>query len=157
LFQLKCGTYHEHKAQVHHISLKKNLSLSNTVKQETSKSKSHQYGKKWKKKKQSIKTKKKLQLKKKSLKRAALTTISSYIEPIYPPFSLRKKEEGVVLLELTISSSGHVKKVIVKKSSGFPRLDKSAMTSAYQWKFTTFKTVPVTTILKSLQFKIPEK
>lgn len=45
----------------------------------------------------------------------------------YPLLSRRAKEQGVVVLRLTIDASGHLKDATVHKSSGFERLDQAAL------------------------------
>lgn len=45
----------------------------------------------------------------------------------YPAGSIRRGEEGVVVVKVTVSSSGRVDKVDVMKSSGYSSLDESAI------------------------------
>jgi protein TonB len=55
--------------------------------------------------------------------------------PAYPTISRRLKEEGIVILELLILPDGKVGEVRVKKSSGFERLDKTAMKAVKRWRY----------------------
>ncbi|MBW2939959.1 energy transducer TonB [Zhongshania aquimaris] len=55
--------------------------------------------------------------------------------PAYPTISRRLKEEGIVILELLILPDGKVGEVRVKKSSGFKRLDKTAMKAVKRWRY----------------------
>lgn len=55
--------------------------------------------------------------------------------PAYPSLSRRLKEEGIVLLEILILPDGTVGKVRLKQSSGFPRLDKTAIKAIKQWRY----------------------
>jgi protein TonB len=56
--------------------------------------------------------------------------------PAYPSASRRRGEEGTVLLELLVLADGSVTDVRVKKSSGHPRLDQSAMNAVKRWRYT---------------------
>lgn len=56
-------------------------------------------------------------------------------KPVYPPLSRRLREEGKVVLRVFVEVSGSVGQVEVRSSSGFERLDKSAMAAVAQWKF----------------------
>lgn len=55
--------------------------------------------------------------------------------PAYPRLSRRRGEEGTVLLELLVLKNGRVEEVKVKESSGYPRLDKSAIDAVRRWKY----------------------
>lgn len=58
-------------------------------------------------------------------------------KPPYPPSSQRLREEGMVLLSLYVDETGRVRQGKVEKSSGFPLLDESALTTALNsWRFT---------------------
>ncbi len=55
-----------------------------------------------------------------------------------PPFPRQAREQGwqgVVLLTLTIDAEGQVLQADVKKSSGYPLLDSSAVQSVKRWTF----------------------
>lgn len=57
--------------------------------------------------------------------------------PPYPPASQRLREEGTVTLALYVDETGRVRQGKVEKSSGFPLLDESALTTALNsWRFT---------------------
>lgn len=56
--------------------------------------------------------------------------------PKYPRLSKRLKEEGTVILELLIAEDGTVAELKVKRSSGFPRLDKAALKAVKRWRYT---------------------
>jgi protein TonB len=55
--------------------------------------------------------------------------------PLYPSLARKMGHEGVVLLAAEILSDGHVGQLVVKKSSGFPTLDQSALDAVKRWKF----------------------
>ncbi len=48
-------------------------------------------------------------------------------QAVYPPESIKNKEEGTVSLEFTINADGSVSDVRVAKSSGYPRLDDASV------------------------------
>ena len=55
--------------------------------------------------------------------------------PVYPSLARKMGHEGVVLLAAEILSDGRVGQLVVKKSSGFPTLDQSALDAVKRWKF----------------------
>ena len=59
--------------------------------------------------------------------------------PVYPSESLRHREQGAVLLRVHVSADGRALSVEIGKSSGFPRLDASAMEAVQTWKFVPAK------------------
>lgn len=56
-------------------------------------------------------------------------------QPIYPPLSRRKGEEGSVILRVLVNTQGHVQKVEIQHSSGYPRLDSAAENAIYEAAF----------------------
>jgi periplasmic protein TonB len=58
------------------------------------------------------------------------------VEPIYPPASVRAREQGYVLARVLIDERGYVSHVEVIHSSGFHRLDQSVVDALRQWTFT---------------------
>jgi periplasmic protein TonB len=55
--------------------------------------------------------------------------------PSYPRESRRLREQGVVLLTVSISRDGEVKGLSLKHGSGFSRLDESALVAVKSWRF----------------------
>lgn len=55
--------------------------------------------------------------------------------PVYPPISRRMNEQGKVVLRVFIDEQGNPQQIEVNKSSGFERLDKSAVDAVRRWKF----------------------
>jgi periplasmic protein TonB len=55
--------------------------------------------------------------------------------PVYPSLARKMGHEGIVLLAAEILSDGRVGRLVVKKSSGFPTLDQSALDAVRRWKF----------------------
>lgn len=59
--------------------------------------------------------------------------------PAYPPLSRRLREEGKVMLRVFVEASGAAGTVEIRTSSGFERLDKSAISAVSRWKFVPAK------------------
>ena len=55
--------------------------------------------------------------------------------PSYPRISRRLREEGRVLLAVEIDVDGHAAKALVKRSSGYERLDQAALQTVLKWRF----------------------
>ena len=56
-------------------------------------------------------------------------------DPEYPRLSARLKEQGDVVLRLTLDEEGRVRGVELVESSGYIRLDEAAMSAAPKWRF----------------------
>ena len=56
-------------------------------------------------------------------------------DPDYPRLSSRLKEQGDVVLRLTLDEQGRVRGVELVESSGYSRLDEAAMSAAPKWRF----------------------
>ena len=56
-------------------------------------------------------------------------------KPHYPPVSRSKGEQGTVLLKVCVAATGAVDSVVVAKSSGYTRLDRSAGDTVERWRF----------------------
>jgi protein TonB len=56
-------------------------------------------------------------------------------KPGYPPLSRRLGEQGIVTLNVLISTSGSVQELNIAKSSGFARLDEAASRTVQGWRF----------------------
>lgn len=56
-------------------------------------------------------------------------------KPAYPPISKRLGEQGKVTLRVLIGVDGRAKKVEIRRSSGFDRLDQSATNAAMSWRY----------------------
>lgn len=56
-------------------------------------------------------------------------------KPLYPHASRRLGEEGKVVLRVFVSAEGEAKRVEVKHSSGFQRLDLAAEKAVARWRF----------------------
>ncbi|HET8610493.1 MAG TPA: energy transducer TonB [Burkholderiales bacterium] len=55
--------------------------------------------------------------------------------PAYPPLARRLGHAGKVLLHVLVDGSGRPQKVEIKKSSGYQRLDQSALDAVRKWRF----------------------
>lgn len=60
-------------------------------------------------------------------------------KPPYPAISRRMGEEGLVVLSVYILADGTVGDVSIKKSSGFRRLDESALKTVRRWRYVPAK------------------
>lgn len=56
-------------------------------------------------------------------------------EPVYPAASRRAGEEGTTVLRVLVDEHGRAGDVSVVQSSGFPRLDQSAVDAIRRWTF----------------------
>ena len=63
------------------------------------------------------------------------STMLSFKAPSYPVESRRKKEQGVVVLNLLLGTDGTVSEIAVQKSSGFSRLDAAALAAVKRWRW----------------------
>ena len=63
------------------------------------------------------------------------TTMVSAAPPRYPVESRRLKEEGTVVLLLTVGTDGRVADIRVSRSSGFDRLDNAALSAVKKWRW----------------------
>lgn len=67
---------------------------------------------------------------------------ASYLKnppPRYPAISEKRGEEGVVLIRALIGVDGSCKKATLKHSSGYARLDDSALEAVQSWRFVPAK------------------
>lgn len=55
--------------------------------------------------------------------------------PAYPPTSRKKREQGVVWLEVHVGAQGELLALKLKTSSGFSRLDDAALRAVKNWRF----------------------
>jgi protein TonB len=56
--------------------------------------------------------------------------------PVYPAAARRRNLEGTVLLEVLVDRDGRAAQVRVLRGSGHAMLDRSALDSVRQWRFT---------------------
>ena len=65
------------------------------------------------------------------------SAVGYLVEPklAYPPASLELGESGMATLEVLVDEQGRVKDVSVNKSSGYPRLDRAAVTAMRSARF----------------------
>jgi len=60
----------------------------------------------------------------------------STIPPVYPPIAREAGWEGTVIVRVVIQPDGQTGDVQVRKSSGYPILDQSAIEAIQTWRFT---------------------
>lgn len=88
-----------------------------------------------------------------------LVGLASNAPPRYPPLALRRREQGRVLLRVTVSAAGGVLAVAVLQSSGSDLLDSAAMEAVRSWRFApaTRGGVPVEGIAEApINFRLPD-
>ncbi len=56
-------------------------------------------------------------------------------KPPYPALARRRGETGTVLLRVRVGPEGDAQQVELKQSSGYPRLDQSALETVPRWRF----------------------
>lgn len=82
-------------------------------------------------------------------------------KPPYPPLSIDNNEEGVVRLKVMVEENGYPSSVELSKSSGYPRLDKSALkTVREKYRFTpaTRLGVPIRSVYTfNIVFKLNQR
>ncbi len=79
--------------------------------------------------------------------------------PRYPPLALRRREQGRVVLRVTVSPAGGVIAVAVAQSSGSDLLDSAAMAAVRNWRFApaTRAGVPVEGFAEApINFRLPD-
>ena len=59
----------------------------------------------------------------------------SNAKPAYPALSKRLGEQGRVVVNVLIGTDGEAQKVELLQSSGFERLDQSALATALRWRY----------------------
>lgn len=57
------------------------------------------------------------------------------VVPQYPPLSVHRREEGTVSVRALVDRTGRVSDVLLEHTSGFDRLDESALHAVRQWVF----------------------
>ncbi|GHS99750.1 hypothetical protein AGMMS50276_23990 [Synergistales bacterium] len=61
-------------------------------------------------------------------------SVSRRVRPDYPAIARKRKEEGTVVLIITLDGTNIVR-VDVEKSSGFSSLDSAAVVAVKKWRF----------------------
>lgn len=56
-------------------------------------------------------------------------------KPPYPPMSKRLSEQGKVIVRVLISAEGAPQKAELRQTSGYERLDQSALTTVMKWRY----------------------
>lgn len=59
--------------------------------------------------------------------------------PVYPAQSRQLSEQGKVLLRVLVNADGSVAQVTLRKTSGYERLDSTALETVKQWRFVPAK------------------
>lgn len=62
--------------------------------------------------------------------------IEKEVLPIYPAWAQTKGIEATIILEFTVLPDGSVKEaIVVRQTTGYPRLDETAIRALREWKF----------------------
>lgn len=56
-------------------------------------------------------------------------------KPEYPPDARQARQQGVVMVAVEVNSQGEATSVSVARSSGFPALDRAAISAVHRWRF----------------------
>lgn len=71
--------------------------------------------------------------------KAGIETLRTLVKhnepPRYPLLALKNNWSGAVILRFFINNSGKLDEVLVVSSSGYPLLDKAALSAAVNWQF----------------------
>jgi len=136
------------------ITVRKNYSKRNKALSQFAKKSVH---KKIPEIKKNLTTPKQIQRQGSSIQGVLSGALQGQIKPQYPYMSRKFKEEGTVILEVKVLKTGKVAWVHIKKSSGFKRLDASALRAVRNSHFTTaqilFRNVAMITQL-AIDFKL---
>nr|WP_295782337.1 energy transducer TonB [Rhodoferax sp.] len=73
-------------------------------------------------------------------------------KPPYPPISKRMGEQGDVVIRTLIAADGTAKEASIFKSSGFDRLDQTALATALKWHYVPGKRAGVA---EAMWFNVP--
>lgn len=83
------------------------------------------------------------------------THVAAYLQnpkPDYPALSVRRGEQGQVVLNVLIGVEGKAQKAEIIKSSGFERLDAAALATVLRWRYVPGKRGGVS---EEMWFKVP--
>lgn len=83
------------------------------------------------------------------------THVATYLQnpkPDYPALSVRRGEQGQVVLNVLIGVEGKAQKAEIVKSSGFERLDAAALATVLRWRYVPGKRGGVP---EEMWFKVP--
>ena len=61
--------------------------------------------------------------------------VTRRIEPVYPAQSRRAGEQGTAVFNVLVDENGHPLQINIAKSSGFDKLDQSALQAIHRWMF----------------------
>jgi len=78
-------------------------------------------------------------------------------DPSYPKLSLRKREEGDVVLRLRVDAEGRVTLVELAETSGIRRLDQAAMSAAPTWRFSVPAAGPPESFEHTVHFRLERR
>ena len=73
-------------------------------------------------------------------------------KPPYPPLSKRLGEQGKVVVRALIGLDGTAQQAQIKQSSGFDRLDQSALATVQRWRYMPGKRAGIS---EAMLFNVP--
>jgi protein TonB len=76
----------------------------------------------------------------------------SNLPPVYPGMSRRMGEQGMVVLRVFISTEGRAEKAEIRSSSGYSRLDETALATVQRWRYLPGKRAGVP---EAMWFNVP--
>ena len=82
-----------------------------------------------------------------------------HLQPVYPKLARKKNWSGVVILNLSISTTGAVMEVKIIKSSGYQILDQAAIAAVQAWRYQPATTAGLAVVSEKsvkLQFKLED-
>jgi len=75
-------------------------------------------------------------------------------KPKYPTIARRRGQEGIVILEISVSNSGNVNRASVVESSGSSALDRAALKTIKTWKFPASQFNSLSSFKQKIQFRL---
>ena len=69
----------------------------------------------------------------------AAIVVLRHVEPVYSSASVKAHEHGIVAVQVLVDEQGRPDQVELLRSSGFPRLDASALRSVHRYRFAPVK------------------
>ncbi|MBL4574755.1 MAG: energy transducer TonB [Opitutaceae bacterium] len=75
-------------------------------------------------------------------------------KPKYPTIARRRGVEGIVILDISLTNSGHVSNAFIVKSSGSSALDRSALKAVKIWRFPAGRFNSITSFKQKIEFRL---
>lgn len=75
-------------------------------------------------------------------------------KPKYPTVARRRGIEGIVILDISLSNSGHVSNAFIVKGSGSSALDRSALKAVKTWRFPASRFNSISSFKQKIEFRL---